>query len=171
MADVFQGNVPWDVASRGTVSVAMVLGAASATTGEVESLVLILEVKSFEIVGQIGTGMDVPLGEMTAVLEASGLIPVGTLEGTVLSSGAELVWGYMPLSHGSRARDDIDNVTVCVVPEKPGIGMEAVASPRREEVSTGDVPVAVSEPAGAEEWESPTELRVPKWVTAVFSGR
>ena len=39
--------------------------------------------------------------------------------------------------------------------------MEARVSPLREEVSTGDIPVAGSEPFGAEEWDSHVELRDP----------
>lgn len=39
-----------------------------------------------------------------------------------------------------------------------------------EEVSIGDVPVAGSDEAGDEEWDSWAERRVAAWVTAVYSG-
>ena len=50
MAIVSQATWSWDVAARGTVSVAMVIGSDSAMTGEVESLVLISVRMSGDIV-------------------------------------------------------------------------------------------------------------------------
>lgn len=57
-----------------------------------------------------------------------------------------------------------------MVPEEPGIGVTDIVVPPVGEVSIGDVPVAVSETAGAEEWASHAVLRVPMWVTAVVLG-
>lgn len=105
--------------------------------------------------------MDVLLGDMMAVLVVSGLVPVDTSGGTVISSVAELMCQDVLVSRGSRARDDADCISVSVVPERPGICVEARVSPLREEVSTGDIPVAGSEPFGAKEWDSHVELRDP----------
>lgn len=105
-----------------------------------------------------------------SVLEASALVPVKTSEGMLMSSGAELVGWDMMVSLISRARGDVDCVSVSMVPERPGIGVGAMVSPSTEKVSIGDMRGAVVEPAGAEEWTSHAVLRVPTWVTAVFSG-
>ena len=169
MADESQAILPWDVVGRGTVLVAMDMGEDSAMTGEIESLLLIPVGMSGDNVGRPGPGMDVLLGEMTAVLEASALLPVDSSERTVISSGAELVCRDVPVSRGSGAWDDIDCAFISVVADRSGIGVETMASPSREEVLTRDVPVADSEPAGAEEWDSLEVPRVPMWVTAVFS--
>ena len=169
MADESQAILPWDVVSRGTVLVVLDRGEDSAMTGEIESLLLIPVGMSGDNVGRPGPGMDVLLGEMTAVLEASALLPEDSSERTVISSGAELVWGDVPVSRGSGAWDDIDCAFISVVADRSGIGVETMASPSREEVLTRDVPVADSEPAGAEEWDSLEVPRVPTWDTAVFS--
>ena len=113
--------------------------------------------------------MDVLLENMTSVREAPALDSVETLEEMLMCSVAEIVWGNVPVSCGSGAMDDCDCVSGSVVPERPAVGAEAVASPSREDVLIGDIPVAISEPAGAEERDSHVELRVPLWVTAVFS--
>lgn len=76
MADESQAILPWDVVGRGTVLVAMDMGEDSAMTGEIESLLLIPVGMSGDNIGRPGPGMDVLLGEMTAVLEASALLPV-----------------------------------------------------------------------------------------------
>lgn len=101
-----QASVPWEVAPAGTILVAMIICADSASIREVESLVLIPMGMPGDTVARVGTGMEVPLREMNTVLETPDLVPVDTSEGTVISSVAEVVCWDVMLSCGCGARED-----------------------------------------------------------------
>lgn len=73
----------------------------------------------------------------------------------------------MLVSHGSILRGDLDSVAS----ERPGNCVEPMNFSLREEVTTGVVPLGVSDPGGAEEWDSCAEGFVPTLATAVLSER
>lgn len=117
MGDVSKGSVSRDVASRGPIWAVMIISAGSAMMGEVESLEFSVERPGI-IVDRTGPEMGVLLEEMTSVLEPSVVPPVGTLESTVIGSGAELLcWvGLVSLRPG--VREGADSVSILVVSEE-----------------------------------------------------
>lgn len=108
---------------------------------------------------------------MTWVLESSAVVSVDAGEGTLIVSESTVVCGDVLVSRGSRPGDDVDCVSDSVVSERPASGVGTEASPLSEEGTTAVVPLGVSDPAGAEDWDSCVDVMVPKLVTAVFPER
>ena len=112
--------------------------------------------------------MDVLLEEMTSVLEASMVVSVTTIEGTVIFSDTMTVCQGVFVSRGSGPRDDFECVSNSVVSESPAPCVENNACPLSKDVTTGVVSLGVSVPAGADGWDSFADVVVPTLVTAVF---
>ena len=102
-------------------------------------------------------------------MEATVGLAVDTSEGTVMLSVAMLLYCMVLVSPGSGDRDDTVWVSNSVGSERLGNGVETMESSLGEEVMIGVVPLGVSEPTGAEEWDSCTEVMVPTLVTIVLS--
>ena len=103
-----------------------------------------------------------------SVLETSTLVSVDITEGIVIFSEPMTVGLEVLVFHCFAPRDDVDCVVNSVVSGRPANVVETVLSTVGEVLTIGVVSMCVSEPAGAEDWDSCAEVMVPTLVTAVF---